>query len=740
MSEILRRNHKYFFMSFLVLFFLAGRPVEFGQEVTFFQGFLIQKPVIRIALGLDLEDALIHASSGMKIYQAAESYKLIADDVSEVQVKGHKEPLTEKFLIQVAQTRRREEADKIAAGLRPRITRSITVSEGKDEKLEGIYQVRVGDFLTRGEALSFIKGIAALGYPEAWIIRQEVTRGASKPQWVMIGGRLVDLNEDSALYLIPSNPQSYLTYGGKNYRGIFILRGSSRGTLLVNVLNLEDYLKGVVPGELSPYLFGEIEALKAQAVAARTYALKNLGQFDDLGFDLYATPQSQVYEGMSVEHPLSTRAVEETAGEVAVYNGDLINALYTSTCGGATENAEEIFEGNSVPYLQSVECVMENERSFSFQTARRLPAYFEGGANISAKMAVLAALGVFEPGNDPEWFRTPVTGAEAADWVLKATDAAGKKASVTAPPGTLTPEAYARLIRDAFGWGERIQTLVGKSEAEHATRDIPGLSAEDRPLLAYFLISGIFSKSAASGTGTEIGRAEAAVALSRVLGLSRDLFHRGHLKALENGALVVFEDDQMRSIPVEADPYLLRSMDGTALFVSTLDLDAGDHVQWIEHDGRVTLVQAESIPLSNILDQPSQYHNWQIRVSREDLELRLNQYYPIGKLIDLIPQKRGASRRVVELAIIGQESRALVRGLKIRQVLNLRDNLFVIDRETDSDGRLTDFLFSGKGWGHGVGLCQVGAFRMAQKGAMYKDILKKYYLGIQVEKRMKIGS
>ena len=64
------------------------------------------------------------------------------------------------------------------------------------------------------------------------------------------------------------------------------LRGSRKGILLINILNVEDYLKGVVPGELSPYAFGEIEALKAQAIAARTYALKNIGQFEDLGFDL----------------------------------------------------------------------------------------------------------------------------------------------------------------------------------------------------------------------------------------------------------------------------------------------------------------------------------------------------------------------------------------------------------------------------------------------------------------------
>jgi stage II sporulation protein D len=134
------------------------------------------------------------------------------------------------------------------------------------------------------------------------------------------------------------------------------------------------------------------------------------------------------------------------------------------------------------------------------------------------------------------------------------------------------------------------------------------------------------------------------------------------------------------------------------------------------------------------LDQPSQYHRWDIRVSREDLEDRINQYYPIGRLIDLVPHKRGQSKRVIEMSIIGQGGQVQVTGLKIRQVLNLRDNLFVIDREQDADGRVTHFIFSGKGWGHGVGLCQVGAYRMAQKGATYSEILKKYYRGIKLDK------
>ena len=70
----------------------------------------------------------------------------------------------------------------------------------------------------------------------------------------------------------------------------------------------------------------------------------------------------------------------------------------------------------------------------------------------------------------------------------------------------------------------------------------------------------------------------------------------------------------------------------------------------------------------------------------------------------------------------------------IRTALGLRDILFEVDREYDAEGRVTHFVFSGRGWGHGVGLCQVGAYGMAQAGAKYQAILKKYYRGVRIEK------
>ena len=160
---------------------------------------------------------------------------------------------------------------------------------------------------------------------------------------------------------------------GKSYRGKIEVFVNSKGALtVVNVVPLEDYLLGVVPAELS---LPQIEAQKAQAVAARTYAVANINGFVSQGFDMLPTVRSQVYKGVSAETGMGTRAVLETKGIVATYNGKPINALYTSTCGGRTENSENIFDFNE-PYLRGVECSLEGRRHFEpfLIKTSRLPA------------------------------------------------------------------------------------------------------------------------------------------------------------------------------------------------------------------------------------------------------------------------------------------------------------------------------------------------------------------------------
>jgi stage II sporulation protein D len=89
---------------------------------------------------------------------------------------------------------------------------------------------------------------------------------------------------------------------------------------------------------------------------------------------------------------------------------------------------------------------------------------------------------------------------------------------------------------------------------------------------------------------------------------------------------------------------------------------------------------------------------------------------------------------VVELAVLGSSGELPLRGLKIRWALGLRENLFVVERERDAKGNVARFVFTGKGWGHGVGLCQVGAYGMARSGASYEQIVKHYYRGIALSK------
>ena len=153
----------------------------------------------------------------------------------------------------------------------------------------------------------------------------------------------------------PAEREGRIWISQKEYRGTVEVTVNRKGTLTaVNILDLETYLRGVVPLEIGKLKDPQIEALKAQAVAARTYAIANLGRRRDLGFDLYSTVADQVYEGFSAEWTVADRAIAETRGMVAIYDGKPIDAFYSSTCGGETESIENAWGSRPVPYLRNV--------------------------------------------------------------------------------------------------------------------------------------------------------------------------------------------------------------------------------------------------------------------------------------------------------------------------------------------------------------------------------------------------
>jgi stage II sporulation protein D len=144
--------------------------------------------------------------------------------------------------------------------------------------------------------------------------------------------------------------------GTGSYRGALEFRSGAFGLSTVNIVGLDDYVRGVVARE-SPASW-PLEALKAQAVAARTYAITTSKHGD--GFDQYADTRSQVYGGIGAETASSNQAVDETSGQVVTYNGVPVTTYFFSTSGGRTEDVENVWGGEPEPWLRSVDDPYDN--------------------------------------------------------------------------------------------------------------------------------------------------------------------------------------------------------------------------------------------------------------------------------------------------------------------------------------------------------------------------------------------
>jgi stage II sporulation protein D len=153
----------------------------------------------------------------------------------------------------------------------------------------------------------------------------------------------------------PLDPGHRVLHEEAAYRGEFLVRPTpgGGGLTLVNSLDLESYLRGVVPWEIGRHDRTRLAALEAQAVAARTYTLSHLGTRKSRGFDVYASVQDQVYRGASDEDPLCNFAVENTAGLVLRHDGQEIEAYYSACCGGVSSNIQEVWARPAKPYLVS---------------------------------------------------------------------------------------------------------------------------------------------------------------------------------------------------------------------------------------------------------------------------------------------------------------------------------------------------------------------------------------------------
>ena len=197
------------------------------------------------------------------------------------------------------------------------------------------------------------------------------------------------------LRIEPSDSDGTIRLDGREYRGALELRRGESGLTVINLIGLEQYLQGVVGAEMGRRAPGEEAALRAQAVVSRTFAIRNQHRGRTPAFDLASDVSAQVYAGMINEDPMATAAVRAPRGEVLTFNGEPIDAFFSSTCGGKTEDGVAVFAGADRPYLQSFSDVDANGAAWCAISPRyQWREQWEGRAFATSLRRTLAAEGL----------------------------------------------------------------------------------------------------------------------------------------------------------------------------------------------------------------------------------------------------------------------------------------------------------------------------------------------------------
>ncbi|MFQ5452711.1 MAG: SpoIID/LytB domain-containing protein [Candidatus Zixiibacteriota bacterium] len=166
-------------------------------------------------------------------------------------------------------------------------------------------------------------------------------------------GNIIQSHLDE-INIIPRGNKNRTYLNQKRYRGILKVVPNGGNLNLINIVYLEDYLRGVVPPEIGNRNKNEMEAVKAQTIAARTYAMAHLQQYKNEPYDVKSSILDQIYEGVNVENKLINKAIDLTIGRVLFYQDNFVNAYYHSTCGGFTDDISSVWDRKEIPYLKAV--------------------------------------------------------------------------------------------------------------------------------------------------------------------------------------------------------------------------------------------------------------------------------------------------------------------------------------------------------------------------------------------------
>ncbi len=761
----------------LLVFFSASLNLHAGS---FFLG---EEPVVRVGLITNASSVNITTSDTQLVaYAPDDPAKFLAANRVTVTARAYRPPVIDQYIFEIRGIDTAENAATIAEQVREETGESAIVS------LDGsanVWKVWIGaPKESKEEADQFKAALAERGFsdvsvtieqktvhnPDALALSQQVrAAGRSQVRSLVratasaepIGG--ADAIVPGLRELIVNGPSAESKYtslktvsfgsfderatpvrlNGKAYRGRMEVFVNSNGSLtVVNVVPLEDYLLGVVPAELS---LPNLEAQKAQAVAARTYAVANRDGFAAQGFDVKPDVWSQVYKGVSIETAMGTRAVRETAGMIASHNGKPIMAYFTSTCGGRTENSENIFD-HAEPYLRGVECSLEGRSHFEpfmIKTSRR-PARLHDEGNLAnvRLMSILAANGYLLTADQmsDDWFEDAPTSAELSNWISQLAIRFNKPLPAVSSDSA-KPVEFAAILSSFLHQPDAPDALLTESDINYhlSFDDADQIPLNRRAQIAMLMRDGYFTlrPDLTLQPNRPFSR-------SMMLRLIRQIHEKqkwtpqpqtGTARPSVDGKLVLRVGRTDRQISVRPDVFLFRQFGGEMYQVREAALVGGENVRYFtDAAGAISYLEIEPTTQPTVAENMSPFTNWTQTLAASAVQSRLSRYVRgIGTLYDVNIKQKGYSRRATEIEIIGSNGVKTLKGGKIRSALRLREQLFVINKRYSGD-RVVSYTFTGRGWGHGVGMCQYGAYGLGKMGVKYDDIIRHYYTGVELTK------
>ena len=698
------------------------KPLHVPALILSFIPAIAAQPPLKIGLDTQATEWIVSLEGGGQVCDRVGKPLMKLDPDAKLRIwwdsRGVSEPTTE-YRIQVG----RPHAAGEAVALLKRLKSLGEVSDRLKVPDADTWRVLTGHFPEANLAEPVLQKLQELGFDELWVATE------SRPSQPHKGRALYAVTDRYERRALPLNgvwlkPAGELTtlQGKGRYRGKVEIFPNAQGRLtVVNTLDLETYLRGVVPKEMGAWEFPSLEALKAQAVAARTYAVANRGKRAADGFDMGDTVADQVYGGRDAEQALTDRAIQETDGLFATYGGKPILALFMANCGGHTTDVSQVFGGDA-PYLRAVPCYPVKPMTLPFTSGMPVTAEAQQPW-LSWELLRLASALIPSEWLSGDRLAKPATLDDLAQPVRMLQQRLALEVRPLAREGNLSL-ALAR----ALGFH---QIVEGQERPQDAAYFLPDSLPEDRLLAAFLTRRGVVSASAWA--------APEPVSLRQALQTLGRLWQELEPFIPGEGSLLL--DRQVRRKRGGPEPLSLSSSfllaeeapDGSLRLVPKADIQVGDRLKWIPgEEGPAQVLVRRLDPDGAAWDRYNPMAHWRVEYTEADLLATVRKRIKVPGIRELRAEYNDQGR-VLDLSLIdslGAPHR--VRGMHIRGLLGLKDNVF--RWLTVGQGAKRRWIFYGRGWGHGLGMCQTGAYGMALEGATFQQILQHYYPGMNLQR------